>query len=317
MNIGQELGQLPPERESVLAIGVFDGVHRGHQHLISHLTAEAKRRGYLAGVVTFRNHPASVLDPDFKPHYLTSVEERLGLIKDLGVDFAVPISFDLEMSHLPASRFVELLQERLHMRGLVVGPDFAMGYRREGDAKNLASLGREMGFTVSVARPLVDGEGRVIRSTTAREALARGEVAHVAALMGRNFALTGRVVKGLGRGGPLGFPTANLQLPEDMAIPGDGVYATWASIDSRRYMAATSIGVHPTFREGDHTLEVFVLDFEGDLYQRHIRLEFVRRVRDEVEFDSAQALQQQVDRDVTETRAILQGASLINTATSN
>jgi riboflavin kinase/FMN adenylyltransferase len=310
MKIDQELAQHSPERESVLTIGVFDGVHRGHRHLISHLRAEANRSGWLGGVLTFRNHPASVLRPDFDPRYLTGVKERLSLIKELGVDFIVPISFDAELSQLSARRFVALLQKRLMMRGLVIGPDFTMGHQRDGDARTLKSLGREMGFALHVVEPLVDEGGHVIRSTSVRQALAKGDVTRVADQMGRNFVLTGTVVRGQGRGGPLGFPTANLRMPDGMAIPGDGIYATLADVDERRYMSATSIGERPTFGEGGHVVEVFILDFHGDLYDQAIRLEFVRRLRDEVRFESVRALQEQVDKDVDQTRAILKAGRM-------
>ena len=306
MKIDQELAQHSPSCDSVLTIGVFDGVHRGHRHLISRLMAEASRGGCLAGVLTFRNHPASVLRPDFDPRYLTDMDERLSLIRGLGVDFLVPISFDKDLSRLSARQFVALLQERLRMRALVIGPDFTMGHQREGDTLTLASLGREMGFVLHVVEPLADEGGHVIRSTSVRQALVRGDVTLVGEQMGRNFALTGTVVRGHGRGGPLGFPTANLRMPEGMAIPGDGIYATLAYVNDRRYMSATSIGARPTFGEDGHVVEVFILDFHGDLYDRTIRLEFVRRLRDEVRFESVRALQEQVDRDIDQTRAILQ-----------
>ena len=306
MDIEQELRRHSPRAESVLTIGVFDGVHRGHSHLLSALIAEARRTGLLAGVVTFRNHPASVLRPGFKPLYLTSVDERLRLLIEHGVNFVVPVTFDLELSKLRASQFAGLLHKHLRMKGLVVGPDFAMGHKREGGPEILTSLGVEMGFKVLVVEPLVDEEGQAVGSTAIREALARGGLIAVAELMGRNFSLVGKVIKGQGRGGPLGFPTANLQPLQEMATPGDGIYATWAHIGSRRYMAATSIGVRPTFEEGEHAIEAFVLDFEGDLYGQQVRLEFVRRLRDEVKFDSVQSLKQQVDKDVDQTRAILQ-----------
>ena len=307
IDLDLELSRLSPEHDTVLTVGVFDGVHLGHRHLIAQLALDASRKGCLAGVVTFRNHPASVLWPDFRPRYLTAVDERLRLIEDLGVEFIVPITFDLELSLLSARRFAALLHKRLRMRGLVIGPDFAMGHQREGDAKTLASLGREMGFFLRVVEPFVDDGGQTVRSTTVREALIAGDVTRVAAQIGRNFSLIGTVGRGAGRGGPLGFPTANIQLPQDMAAPSDGIYATWAHVGKRRYMAAASIGQRPTFEESGHAIEAFILDYDGDLYDRQIRLEFVRRLREERKFDSVRALQEQVDRDVDQTRAILAG----------
>ena len=306
MNIDQELSRYSPELESVLTIGVFDGVHRGHRHLISELITEARGTGRLAGIVTFRNHPTSVLSPDFKARYLTTVEERLHLIEELGVDYTVPLSFDRGLSKLRAGQFAALLQQHLRMTGLVIGPDFAMGHRREGDTETLAAIGRDMGFSVHVVKTLLDEDGQVVRSTGVRDALVGGDVSHVAALLGRNFVLTGTVVRGVGRGGPLGFPTANIEVSEGMAIPGDGIYVTWAYVDQRRHMAATSIGELPTFGEGERTVEAYVLDLDEDLYDQQVRLEFVRRLRDEIKFDSVRALQEQVDKDVDQTRAILQ-----------
>ena len=308
MSIDEELLKHSPARDSVLTIGVFDGVHRGHGHLMAHLSAQATRSGLLSGVVTFRNHPASVLSPDFRAAYLTTVDERLHLITQLGVDFVVPLTFDLELSRVTARRFVDLLKRHLRMTAMVAGPDFALGRNREGDISTLAALGDQMGFLVHVVEPLVDEHGRVIGSTTVRDALTQGDVTLVAELQGRNFVLEGTVVKGLGRGAPMGFPTANLKLQEGIAVPGDGIYATWAHIEGKRHMAATSIGIRPTFDEAGHSVEAFILDFQGDLYGRDVRLEFVRRLRDEAKFESAEALHDQVGRDVDRTREILQSS---------
>ena len=307
MRIDQELAHHSPAEDSVLAIGVFDGVHLGHRHLISVLKGMAKGSGCLAGIVTFLNHPAAVLKPGFNPLSLTGVDDRLKLIRELGADFVVPVSFDLELSKLGARQFAALLQKHLRMIGLVVGVDFTMGRGREGDVPTLVILGREMGFFVHVVEQLVDENGQTIRSTLIREALARGDVTRVAALIDRNFHLSGTVSKGLGRGMPLGFPTANLRMTEGVAVPGDGIYATWADVDGQRYMSATSIGVRPTFGEAGHAVEVFILDFPGgDLYGRPVRVEFVRRLRDQEKFDTVRALQEKVDVDVDRTRAVLQ-----------
>ena len=271
------------------------------------LVKEATGTGRLAGVVTFREHPASVLRADFEPSYLTGLEERLALIGRLGVDLVVPITFDLEVSRLRAREFIAWLQRHLRMQGLVVGPDFAIGHKREGDVKSLTALGADMGFSLKVVELLAD-EDQAVRSTTIRNALAQGDVTRVAAWLGRTFSVTGVVVKGLGRGRTLGFPTANLQVPPRLGIPGDGIYATWAHLGEKPFMAATSIGTRPTFDEGERSLEAFILDFEGDVYEHKIRLEFVQRLRAEEKYETVEALQQQVDRDVTQTRAILRSS---------
>ena len=308
MRIDRELAEALPDRDSVLTLGVFDGVHRGHQHLIGTVVQQARAAGGVAVVVTFRNHPASVLRPDFKPRYLTGLKDRMQLMRDLQVDLVVPITFDLEMSNLRARDFVALLQRRLRMVGLVVGPDFAMGRKREGGVETLAALGDQMGFSLTVANLLAD-DGRPVRSTVIRSTLAEGDLAQVRTLLGRHFALDGEVEKGAGRGKGLGFPTANLRVAPDRALPGDGIYATWALVGDRRYMAATSIGTRPTFEETDRTVEAFLLDFDGDLYGSEIRLTFVQRLRDDIKFDSVQELKDQMDRDVGETKRVLAAVS--------
>ena len=238
----------------------------------------------------------------------------MGLIEERGVDFIVPVTFDLELSKVGARRFAEQIKEQLRMKALVVGPDFAMGRGREGDTSMLTALGEQMGFYVHVVEPLGDSAGEIVRSTSVRDALSRGDVDLVAELLGRTFALTGTVVKGHGRGGPMGFPTANLRVPEGLALPSDGIYATWAHVAGRRYMAATSIGERLTFEDREHTVEAFILDFEEDLYQQDVRLDFVRRLRDEVKFDSIEALQRQVEADVAETSAILRSEQPVSEA---
>ena len=304
MRIEQELEQARVDRESVLTIGVFDGVHRGHQRLIAKVVAEANANGAAAGALTFRNHPDSVLNPNFRPQYITSVAERTRLMEELGVDFVVPVTFDREVAGLRARRFAQLLSSNLRMRGLVVGPDFAMGYKREGNVDMLSDMGAELGFSVSVVDLLSDG-GDAVHSTSIRKALVDGNVQDVAKKLGRNFSISGTVVTGDKRGRTLGFPTANIEVGPDMAVPGNGIYATLAFVDGERHMAATSIGTRPTFDGKGRTIEAFLLQFDSNLYNRELRLEFVQRLRDELKFDSVDALLEQMELDVEQTRRLL------------
>ena len=304
MRIEQELEQAHIDRESVLTIGVFDGVHRGHQRLIAKVVAEANANGAAAGVLTFRNHPDTVLNPNFRPHYITSVAERTRLMEGLGVDFVVPVTFDREVAGLRARKFAKLLSSNLRMRGLVVGPDFAMGYKREGNVEALSTLGAELGFSVSVVDLLSDG-GDAVHSTSIRKALVDGNVKDVAKKLGRNFSMSGTVVTGDKRGRTLGFPTANIEVGPDMVVPGNGIYATLAFVDGERHMAATSIGTRPTFDGKGRTIEAFLLEFDSNLYNRALRLEFVQRLRDELKFDSVDALLEQMELDVEQTRRLL------------
>lgn len=309
MRLLNDLSEFSTAGESLLTIGVFDGVHRGHAHLITELTSRARTSGVLAGVITFRNHPASVLRPDFKLRVLTEFNERSRLIQEIGVDFVAPISFDTDVAALGAGEFCGLLQEHFGMRGMIVGPDFAMGRDREGTVERVTALGQEMGFSLTVVQPLFDEAGRAVRSTAVRESLARGDVVDVAKLLGRRFMLKGVVVRGAARGAKLGFPTANLQVGEDLAVPRDGIYATWAVVGGHRFMAATSVGMRPTFGEIDRTVEAYLLEFEDDIYDQEVRLEFVERLRDEVKYDTVEELQAQVKIDVAETKRALQAAA--------
>ena len=300
-----QFGHHRHDRPAAVTIGVFDGVHRGHRHVLGRLGEVARLNGRTSIVLTFRNHPASVLRPGFDARYLTTPGDRLRLIREAGVDLLVPITFDLELSRLTAREFAVLLSSRLGMRDLVVGPDFAMGRDRQGDVEALTRLGDELGFALHVVAPLQDDTGRPIRSTHVRDALSRGDVAAAAELLGRNYTLSGTVVAGRGRGGPLGFPTANLDVPAGMAVPADGIYAAWARFGCERRMAAVSIGVRPTFDDGGHTIEAFILDFDGDLYGREVGLEFAGWLRPEARFDTVEALREQIRRDVADARDAL------------
>ena len=307
MRIDEELSKVSPSKDTVLTIGVFDGVHMGHRHLFDFLKQEAKDRKLYSGVVTFVNHPRSVLFPEQRTNYLSTIEERVRLLAEEGLDLVIPVTFDLELSGLTARQFIELLRKYLRMSYLVGGPDFALGHQREGNTQVLEALGSEMGFSLHVMDSHYMGEVPV-RSTVIREALAEGAVDKAAKLLGRNFVLLGHVSKGHGRGKDLGFPTANLQTESQCLLPGDGIYATWAYLGHERYMAATSIGTNPTFGPGERTVETFLLDLQEDLYGKELRLEFIHRLRDEMRFESVEALKQQIDLDVGATRKVLGAA---------
>ena len=298
---------------SAVTLGVFDGVHRGHRRLIEALKERAQSSGLRSVVVTFRNHPLSVLRPDFEPSYLSTVERRIALLEDTGVDEVAAVDFTSETANVSAADFVKLMCERLGMKALVVGPDFALGRNRQGDIDFLRDTGRRAGFRLEVVEPLAQ-DGHRIDSTGIRRALSAGDVTGAARLLGRNYELAGEVVVGRGRGGPLGFPTANLRTAENLSVPANGIYAAWAHVGRvpgdcgpAKMMCATSIGTNPTFGESERTVEAFMLDFKGDLYGSSVTLEFVRRLRDEERFASVQALKEQVGRDVEITRAVLGG----------
>lgn len=303
-----ELAALRPARDTVATIGVFDGVHLGHQYLMRELKRAATRAAAQNLVVTFVNHPRTVLRPDLPTTYLTSLERRLALLRAQTVDLVAPITFDAALSRLRAAEFLTLLKDRARVRGLVVGPDFAMGRGREGTVPVLQALGKKMDIAVAVVAPWTLQE-TAVSSTAVRQALAGGDTEAVARMLGRAFCLDGTVGHGDRRGNTMGFPTTNLQLPADMALPKDGIYATWTVLEDKRYLSATSIGVRPTIGEGlARTIETFILDFSGDIYEQPMSLEFAKRLRDELKFDSMPALAQQMERDVANARAALREA---------
>lgn len=304
MDIEIELARWTPEKNIALTIGVFDGVHVGHRYLIDRLKEEAGQRGLLAAVMTFDRHPQQVLFPNSTLPILTNKEEKLGLLKELGVDPVIVLPFTPETAQLTARQFVSLLMKQLKMRTLIVGPDFALGKKREGDAVYLESLSQEMDFHL-VAVPIVRKNGEIVSSTAIRAALAGGELGRVTKLLGRPYSMSGRIGPGDERGRTLGFPTANLSVEAGKALPPDGVYITMASVQGEVYPSVTNIGLRPTFGNGQRCVEVFILDFKGDLYGLNLRIDLIERLRDEKRFANAEELKVQIARDVEKARAVL------------
>lgn len=303
-----ELSAFTPERETLLTIGVFDGVHLGHRHLIKKLTQRAAEGNFLSGVVTFNVNPRAVLSPKTKVARLTTLEERAALLKSLGVDLVVPLTFTTEVAALSAREFVLYLKRYLKMRGLVIGPNFALGRGREGNVAALESLGQELGFTVEVVKPLM-GEGSLVSSTAVREALARGDMKTATKLLGRYFSLRGPVGGGAERGHVLGFPTANIQVDPEQALPEDGVYATLAHVGDKAHQSVTNIGVKPTFGKSGRMVEVHIIGFTGDLYGQKLTIELVERLRPEVKFAGPEELSAQIKKDVEQAKTILKKPS--------
>ena len=288
----------------MLTIGVFDGVHLGHRQLFDYVKRQAMAKDYLPGVVTFRNHPLQVLSPQTHLLRLTGLEDRIRLLRGLGVELVVPLSFTPELAQLPARDFVALLQKHLKMQGLVVGPDFALGRGREGDLFALRSLGKENGFWVDVIPPKLIG-GEVVSSTSIRQALSQGDMSKVRRFLGRPHVLSGQVGHGVERGRQLGFPTANLEVNSGQSLPSDGVYATRAHLGGHAYPSVANIGTRPTFGQGERAVEVYLLDFEGQLYEQELRVELIERLRAETRFSSPEELSAQIGKDVEQARLLL------------
>ena len=297
-----EDAQLP--RPSHLTIGAFDGIHRGHQHLIGSMARAAHEADREAVVLTFDPHPGVVLGRT-PVVALSTLEERATQIEALGVDLLVVLRFTPAMAGMPAARFVAMLRRHLRMVELWVGPDFALGHRREGNVSFLQQLGAWEGFVVRVVEPL-RLRGEVVSSTRIRAALTVGDIEEANDCLGRPYHLSGIVVHGRGLGRQLGFPTANLEPPPGRLIPANGVYAALARTERNgTWPAVVNIGVRPTIAANHLTVEAHLLDFDGDLYDQRLGLDFIARLRDEMAFPSLNALVEQIRRDIERARRVL------------
>ena len=307
---------VPGARGAVVTIGVYDGVHRGHVEVLRLVRELADARGLDAVCVTFDRHPAEVVRPESAPKQLTTLEQRLELLDATGhLDTCYVLTFDETRSKEPAEDFVrEVLVEGFRARLVVVGADFHFGHRRGGNVPLLERMGAEFGFGV-VGLGLVaadeDPTGEPYSSTRIRELLAIGEVAAAARLLGRPHEVRGTVEIGDRRGRDLGYPTANLAVPDRICLPDDGVYAgTLVDGDRRERPAAVSLGTRPTFyaEAGASLLEAYVLDFDGDLYGQYVKVRFLERLRGQERFDTVDDLIAQMARDVAATRAVVGGS---------
>jgi riboflavin kinase/FMN adenylyltransferase len=291
---------------SWLTIGVFDGVHRGHQEILAKLTAGAHQKNAPAVVLTFWPHPAVVLGKRFDLKILTTPEERAELLGSLGADVVITHPFTPEFAKLSAWDFMRRITNRLGLRSLWIGYDFALGHNREGNLERLTEIGKYLGYNVQAVGPVKNGED-VISSSLIRQRISSGQVARAAENMGRFYTLGGRVVHGDGRGRRINIPTANIDYPKDKVIPANGVYACWAWVGGKKLPAAVNIGINPTFTPDKKTpnLEAHILDFNGDLYGQELKLEIVEYLRQELKFNSVETLLERIHADIAQTREIL------------
>jgi riboflavin kinase/FMN adenylyltransferase len=292
---------------SVVTIGVFDGVHRGHQAIIGEAVARAAALRVPSVVLTFDPHPSEVVRPGSHPTVLTSPRYKAELVEALGADVLCVLDFTLEFSRLTPSEFAHVvLVEHLHAQSVVVGENFRFGHKAAGDVAELARIGERFGFAATGVPLVRDGE-TTISSTYVRSCVDAGDVASATRALGREHRVEGVVVRGDARGRTLGYPTANLRTAPHTAVPADGVYAAWLVRAGERLPAAVSIGTNPTFEGRERRVEAYVLDFDGDLYGDEVALDFVALLRaaDTMSFDSVEALVEQIGRDVTKTRELL------------
>jgi riboflavin kinase / FMN adenylyltransferase len=321
MQIYSDLSTLHLTHPTALTIGNFDGIHRGHQALLSELHQIAKSANMSSAILTFDPHPLAVLRPHQPLHLLTTPLERLHLTAALGIDVGIIQPFTLEVAALEPAEFMSNLVKRLSLRALVVGLDFALGRNRSGNLDVLTELGKTLGYTVHVIEP-VAWEDQTVRSSAIRNLLVQGDVVAAASLLGRPYHATGLVIHGDKRGRQIGTPTANLQIPDNKLWPADGVYATRTYIHQRApingtpgggihlFNSVTNLGMRPTVGGTEHRFETHLLDFpeaggDDNLYGQYVTVEFIARLRGEQRFNGLDALVAQIHADIAQARAIL------------
>jgi riboflavin kinase/FMN adenylyltransferase len=289
-------------RDGYVAIGNFDGVHRGHREIVAKLVERSREAGTAAIVLTFDPHPIRLLRPEQAPPSLTTLPQKAAILDECGVDCVIAFPTTREfLSNTPAEFFQQIVVARLQARGLVEGANFRFGKDRAGDVESLAEMCEAAGLTLDVVPPvIVDGEP--VSSSRIREHIAAGRIDAAVQLLGHPYALRGTVVRGVGRGASLGFPTANLDGIETL-LPADGVYAGRVRIDNHWYASAVHIGSNPTFGEATRKVEVHVVGFQMDLYGRQMNVELISRIRDVAAFDNAHTLSQQLQADIAEAIA--------------
>lgn len=299
------LSDLTPDRPSLLTLGAFDGVHRGHQTLIRNLVTRAHEKNFRAAVVTFFPHPFIVLRGRRDSFYINTPDERAELLAALGVDVVVTHPFDHATSLITATDFADQLLASLNFKELWCGEDFAFGHNREGNVKWLEEYGRTHDFTVHVQKPIAAAQATV-SSSRVRTAIADGDIPLITTMLGHPLRISGVVVEGNKRGRTIGIPTANLEVWDERAYPARGVYACKAILDNNTYNAVTNIGVRPTFdSQMSLSVEAHLLDFDQDIYGQIIALDFIARLREEKKFNGVNELVAQIKNDIEQAKVIL------------
>ena len=294
---------------SVVTIGNFDGVHRGHAEIFAHLKRKSMALGLPSVVVTFEPHPLKILAPESAPLLITTFEQKAALIAESGIDYLIVVPFSTELSRMPANDFVlKVLCSPLGMRHIIIGHDYAFGRGREGNFKTLESLGGPNGFTLEDLPPIGES-GVVFSSSLVRSAVADGDMAAAAHILGRYYQISGTVEHGREIGRALGFPTANVATPNEL-LPSDGVYAVMVQVEGQRVKGACNIGCNPTFGAKTRTIEVFLLDFSGRMYDHKVTVHFVQRLRPEKKFSDTASLKAAIALDVASTRKILENSTV-------
>jgi riboflavin kinase/FMN adenylyltransferase len=306
MQIFKQIENISTEfQKAIMTIGNFDGIHVGHHQIMKKLIAEARVRNCKAIVITFEPHPKMVLHPDIRPFYLlTTLEEKLNLLEDLGIEAVILFPFSRDFAKITAESFVkDMLWGKLKVRKIFIGHNYTFGNDKKGNDAYLKDFGGKLGFEVEVISA-VKMNGLDISSTRTRKAILDGDMKGASEMLGRPYNLGGVVVSGHGRGAGLGFPTANIKAEKEL-VPPRGVYAVKAEHGGRQYEGVLNIGYNPTFEDNQRTIELHILDFSKDIYDQTINVLFIDRLRDEVKFSGPEALIAQIRQDVIQARKLL------------
>ena len=304
----------PTGRRAVISVGNFDGLHLGHQIILRAVVEQARAAGNIAAVVTFDPHPMKVLRPEQAPLLMQTLTQRLDGFASFGIDAVLVLHFDDALASVPAREFVQtILVERLRVAEVLVGANFRFGHRQQGNVALLDEMGRQFGFFVRTIVPVAIG-GEVVSSTSVRRAIAEGRVGDAARLLGRPFALTGKIVRGAGRGSTIVFPTLNLA-PEQELLPKTGVYATETILSGRTYRAATNVGFRPTFDGTQVSIESHLFDFYETVTEGNLEVRFCERLRGERKFSGPDELRAQIAVDIDQARNVFHRLDNSPTAT--
>lgn len=282
--------------KTYIALGSFDGIHKGHLTLINELLEMSKKNNTKSMVYTFKNHPLTVIKRDASPKLIMSNSEKEDVLKKLGIDILCLDNFDRTLMGMDATEFVKVLIERFNAKGLIVGFNYRFGYKNKGDINLLEKLSKEFGFELKVMKPYKEN-GNVISSSLIREYIAKGEIESANSLLTRSFNLEGEIVHGKKLGRTIGFPTANLDYSNDKVLPKVGVYYTNVEIDDKIYKGITNIGNNPTVNGDTITVETYILNFSKDIYGKQMKLYFIERMREQEKFDSLDSLKKQLEKD--------------------
>ena len=305
MSISELLASIEIQKgPTVATVGTFDGVHLGHRALLEQVQGEAKARAAKSVALVFKEQPRAFIKPKFNVSYISNLKTRRNILMEIGIDQVIELDFGIAIQQLSAEEFVSELQHLIELKALIVGPNAKIGFDRLGIDK--LSLSEKLSDVDFIEAPAKIVKGYAVSSSAIRKAITKGSCEFAATMLGRNYSISGVIVKGDRRGREIGFPTANIRPDSTVTVPGNGIYATIVEIDGTSHKAATSIGVRPTFEtNGVRTIEAFLLDFEGDLYGKQVQIDFISRTRSEIAFESAEKLIMQMNEDVDQVRNIL------------